>query len=343
MSLLPYYKILGLSPGATQKDIKKAFRRKAMLTHPDRNPNPGATENFHKLNVAYEVLIGERQPVVVNSTHNRKKSTKYSQKEKEQSDREKKKEKVKEYYRKKEEAYRKSPQFKKDLAIGILLDHLGYFTGLFVLLCVPFLFFGGLQGIIISVCLIVMSSPFWYQAIVLKKKTIHLKNFKLAFKYIYHNTDFKYYLFSLVNLICFLNIVLNTFVYTSLIIVLIIAPFVIYMLKCKLKKTKISKKKLNLFVLIYPGIVNLFFLINFTFSTPLKPEIYRLNKFIKYEESFYTHFEHKQYDNYKGLRLFINYDKGSGMYMRLNVEQGLFNLKVLKSYSFMDRYKYKKR
>lgn len=52
-----YYKILGVDREATQKEIKKAFRRLARETHPDVNKDkPNARERFSDLAEAYEVL-----------------------------------------------------------------------------------------------------------------------------------------------------------------------------------------------------------------------------------------------------------------------------------------------
>ncbi|KAM9294191.1 dnaJ homolog subfamily C member 17 [Gastrophryne carolinensis] len=51
------YGLLGVSPEATQKEIKKAYRQKALTCHPDKNPdNPRAAELFHQLSQALEVL-----------------------------------------------------------------------------------------------------------------------------------------------------------------------------------------------------------------------------------------------------------------------------------------------
>ncbi len=53
-----YYALLGVGPGATAEEIRKAYRRLALAWHPDRNPgNPEATERFKELSVAYAVLI----------------------------------------------------------------------------------------------------------------------------------------------------------------------------------------------------------------------------------------------------------------------------------------------
>jgi len=53
-----YYKVLGVERGASDNDIKKAYRRLAMKYHPDRNPGneKEATEKFKEINEAYGVL-----------------------------------------------------------------------------------------------------------------------------------------------------------------------------------------------------------------------------------------------------------------------------------------------
>ena len=52
-----YYDILGISKNASSSEIKKAYRKKAIEFHPDKNPNDKIAEaNFKKAAEAYEIL-----------------------------------------------------------------------------------------------------------------------------------------------------------------------------------------------------------------------------------------------------------------------------------------------
>lgn len=57
MAFIDYYKVLGVDKTIPQKDIKKAYLKRAKQFHPDLHPNdPKAKAKFQALNEAYDVL-----------------------------------------------------------------------------------------------------------------------------------------------------------------------------------------------------------------------------------------------------------------------------------------------
>lgn len=57
MAFIDYYKILGVDKGIDQKDVKKAYLKRAKQFHPDLHPDdPKAKAKFQALNEAYDVI-----------------------------------------------------------------------------------------------------------------------------------------------------------------------------------------------------------------------------------------------------------------------------------------------
>jgi molecular chaperone DnaJ len=60
MSKRDYYDVLGVDKGAAKDEIKKAYRKKAMKFHPDRNPDDAAAEaSFKEASEAADVLLND--------------------------------------------------------------------------------------------------------------------------------------------------------------------------------------------------------------------------------------------------------------------------------------------
>ncbi|MGA2266287.1 MAG: DnaJ domain-containing protein, partial [Phycisphaerae bacterium] len=54
MAKRDYYQVLGVTRGATDDQIRSAYRKLARKYHPDVNKSPGATEKFKEATEAYE-------------------------------------------------------------------------------------------------------------------------------------------------------------------------------------------------------------------------------------------------------------------------------------------------
>ncbi len=70
MNTKDYYRLLEIHRDATENDIKKAYRKLAMVFHPDVNTSKDAEEKFKKISEAYAVLSDSHKRLVYDQTGN---------------------------------------------------------------------------------------------------------------------------------------------------------------------------------------------------------------------------------------------------------------------------------
>ncbi len=59
--LVDYYTLLDVKPGASAEDIKRAYRHKAKLYHPDTNRSPEAHLQFIQIKEAFDILLRNKE------------------------------------------------------------------------------------------------------------------------------------------------------------------------------------------------------------------------------------------------------------------------------------------
>lgn len=69
MNAAQAYQIVGVEPGASEEEIKTAYRRQVKTLHPDVNKAPGAHEQFVLLSQAYEYLLRYGKVLVLEPTY----------------------------------------------------------------------------------------------------------------------------------------------------------------------------------------------------------------------------------------------------------------------------------
>ncbi len=160
-----YYQILGVDPQASLEDIKKAFRKKAKMYHPDINKSPDAHNEFVKIHEAYDFIINQKLGL---KYHQSTRSYRYAQpykasEEWEKKERPKARERA-DYYSKKKYTEYKSSKFYKE---SQQLEEFVNVTKMLVILLyvvvfpVTLSFFFHVSGMLGSIVLIIMSMPGW--------------------------------------------------------------------------------------------------------------------------------------------------------------------------------------
>lgn len=131
-----YYRILGLPEDASLNDIKKAYRNKAKLYHPDVSKDPDANEKFIVINEAYEFLINFRtQPQYYS-----REAVEQKYREWVMHEREKARARAAYQAKKKFEQFKKSPLYRTSLRLSNIYDWIVFGVALFLI-------FGTINGI----------------------------------------------------------------------------------------------------------------------------------------------------------------------------------------------------
>jgi hypothetical protein len=332
--MIEYYKILGVSSNATLLQIKKAYRMRAKMLHPDVNKQEDAKDQFILLNEAYEYLVK-----LLNSTGHNRFNTKAKdnnladfQREWKQYEREKARARAQEYARMKYEAYINSEVYRTTVVVDSIVNTFGILVLLVVTAVFPLLtcLKYGQSGFLIAFLIVLPFVPVWLRIMVaiFSKRTrgnqreweSHLRS-KVIWMFI----------ISVVNLVVFFSFALSTIITLKCLLVIYGGAIALALVLSKGFSSRYVRYLVG--ICIAPLLVNFFFLINFTFSSHSVVESYWYTyDSISFTRTFKTiTLEDDVYADYPGIRFFVNYEEVvNKSRIRYTIEEGCFGLKVIK-------------
>ncbi len=330
-----YYHILGVTEHATLDQIKKAYRKKAMLLHPDINKADDAHDQFILLNEAYEYLLnisGNHTNTYIRAQERAKKQAKYHRKW-ETREREKARERARAYAQMKYEAYLKSDIYKTTEAINLVLDLLGLIFLLLFVFGIPILTFiqHGPIGLILSAIIILPTSPIWFRLLI---RFFYILNFKGITKF--HNSSLRSkmmkIIFSIIiNFFILISISFNTLIRLRWMLLIYAITIVIGYIISNNFTGRYHKYLIRFGAA--PFIINLLFLINYIFAFNTS-----------YESYYYTYsyhnpspimpiikLENNAYKNFKSIRIIFDGERIIGhSKITYKFKDGCFGFRVVK-------------
>ena len=329
-----YYHILGVTPNATLEQIKKAYRTKAKLLHPDINDAADAHEQFILVNEAYQYLLnttGNNPNTIKRNREKAQKQTAYQQ-QWEQEERQKARERAQEYARMKYEAYLKSDVYRTTEAINVVVDFFITILVLVIILALPIFSYreNGPITIFIWAIIIIPTSPLWFRFIVRGMSNLKLQSLFVKKESSLRSRIINIMLLFFVNLIVFFQVALNTLLSLNWILGVYGSALILGFVLAPLVKRNYHKYMLRFNIM--PGLVSLFFLVNYLFSSNPASETYWYS-FKRYDSHLFSviELENNAYKQFKGIRMFLvedNVEENNSITYEFH--EGLFGLKVAK-------------
>ena len=337
MSSAQYYKILGVSEGASLADIKKAYRKKAKFLHPDISDEPNAHEKFVELNKAYEYLEALKTGQLEEKRNRSRRKGKQRDPWEEEAYRKARETRTKEgreRARRKKEAYLKSDQYKFDVAMTIITDHLLAVFSLFCLYFLPVALSFAISPILL-LTLIPGTFGFYFVFNYFKRRrTVGPMKIYKAFLLLNKVINLWFPAFVVFNFIIIFKVLLNTIIPGWVMLAIVMFTLTFHLLawlakpKLKLPWNKTFKKG------VLPSLPLWLIFLNFLFSHSPEVEYHHIDQKLFKESSIML--KDDAYYNYPAMLWYSNLDDASGRNtIKYTIEKGLFGIKVLKDYEFI--------
>ncbi len=331
-----YYQILGLTPNATREQIKKAYRRKAKLFHPDINKASDAKEQFILINEAYEFLLrtsGKAANHIKRAREQAQKQAAYQQ-EWEQQERQKARERARAYAQMKYEAYLKSDIYKTTEVLNVIADFFGTIVGLLFFIGLPvfsYMQYGPISLIFFAI-IVLPTSPLWFRFFVQTFSNLNIETLYKKDKITIHTKALYLILFCVFNIYIFFQVTLNTLIKLQWVSII----YGCAMITGYLLTTKIYSRFYKYLIRLgcSPGIISLVFLTNYLCAFSPKTESYRYTYSYHNPSPIFTTIilEENAYLEYPGIRMFVIGEKVlDHSLITYKIKKGILGFEVIKS------------
>lgn len=357
-----YYQTLGIPLNSSLEEVKKAFRKRAKELHPDLNPAPDAKERFIELSKAYEFLlfykssgregsnpepVRARKPAQQTYTWQQKGHNTHaghahqSQSYSRQWNEEEAHKRAEAHARMKYKEYVNSPHYKEtqafETAVGQIFTLVAY--ALIILPALAGLVIGRGRGFLVGLGVTAFTSPAW-GGILRDKHKINLRQLGEALATLAKSSAFGFVLGVPLNVILFFTITDRAVVPTWIFPLSLAACMAgCWVLHARLKKRMPGLKRSLMLATVAPAVVNLFFFVNYRFSSSPVTETYRFDPLppssvfdIRAKEHDpWMRLENDQYGSCGLIRFFWDAkDVFNRKSVRYEMETGLFGIKVMK-------------
>jgi hypothetical protein len=325
-----YYEILGVHASSTLSEIRKAYRQKAKAWHPDVNKSPDAHEKFVLLREAYEYLTDLKE-----GRQAQEPEVEYTWTEQRT---EEARNRAETYAGMNYRDFKKSDYSRGGEAMEIIADHINLifsFVLSVAILSVLTVAIGPL-GFLIGLGFAAIAIFFSYHGVA---GGVNLGRLFKAVWLIFSNRIVIGVIIFIFNFIMVLMVGFQTLIPLDILLLVYLGSIVL-MVIILVAVLKIRKGfKLSFYpICIAPLMINMFLILNYVFSSNPVKEQYRFVKEMQHvrggwQESTYINLADGKYDEYKGIRMFINYNELIGRNLVIyTFEDGLFGLRVMKSY-----------
>ncbi|MFN0031244.1 MAG: J domain-containing protein [Flavobacteriales bacterium] len=337
------YRTLGLQLGATEEEVRQAYRAIAKQYHPDVNKTPGAEQRFITAHMAYEAVI---QSIRNPQAFYKKVVNPFQGADQAQAA----KRRAYEFAKKRYDDYLASDEFQEDENYESVARLVGFVIVVLCTVLVPMASFRILGDwsfmpvfVVLYLCFSPVVFPAWRGIMLVEWPRV-----KHGWRDFVKQSVMLHFFILLLNIWWFFHMALFAFVPTwpvvavfliaSLILRYVVLPRFHFLYIKAFVAAAVTLMGINIFLFINQvhtsqPVTESYFFSPYEFHYTSRSK-YSDKRYPKTEVEPYLLLENDAYDDYPLIRLFCNYQAVEGNVVTFRIEKGWLGVRVLKSYEF---------